>query len=123
MLSLSVGLALINPDCRNAQDTEKYMADIEIQKTDKGMNFQGLFINNGAESVNFVYRLTIHKRGRSGRSSSSQGGFSSADPGGKKTLSLVNMNLQDGDAYTATLQIYSGQEVIAEKTVSSLVDL
>lgn len=113
----------IVPFTESGKCTEPFVADIEIKQSDTGTNIQGIFKNNSSERVKFVYRLTMHKRGKAGKSSSNQGGLFTAEPEEKKILSQLKVNIQEGDAYSINLKIYHGQELMAEKFIRSSFDI
>lgn len=101
---------------------DPYTAEIHIEKIQAGTLIKGVFLNNSNERVKFVYRLTMHKKGGSGRSSSSQGGVFVAEPMEKKSLCEMHLNLLIGDVFSVSLQIFHGQELIAERFIRSSFD-
>ncbi|MEX0773641.1 MAG: curli-like amyloid fiber formation chaperone CsgH [Balneolales bacterium] len=123
ILTISVFLAALYPDVAKRSNEVQYLADIEIEKLKTGAAIRGMFLNNSDEQVRFVYRLSMHKKGEAGRSSSNQGGFFIAEPGEKVSLSQISITLKDGDTYSINLKIFYGQELVAEKFIRSSFDI
>ncbi|MEX0686234.1 MAG: curli-like amyloid fiber formation chaperone CsgH [Balneolales bacterium] len=121
IILLTITMFIANPSTNSQQELkpDKYIADIEIEKMSSGTKFQAVFQNNSSDWVKFVYRISIIQRGISGHNSSSEGGLFEAAPGEKIPLSQVNLNLQNNDTYSITLEVFYGQEVIAEKAIRS----
>lgn len=115
ILTISVCLGMLYP----ASDTKPYVADIETETSNKITTFTGYFQNDSSTPVRLVYRLTMERKGRSGQSSTSQGGVFAAEPGQRVSLSQLQVNVTDEDTYTVTLRIYSGQELVAKKLIKS----
>ncbi|MEX0779866.1 MAG: curli-like amyloid fiber formation chaperone CsgH [Balneolales bacterium] len=118
----TISLSIFYPD-KSKDEPKLYVADIEMEYLETGAEIKGLFLNKSNEQVNFVYRLSLHKRSRSGSSSTNQGGLFVAEPGEKVFLSQVNISLKNGEKYSIDLKIYYGQEVIAQKFISSSFDI
>lgn len=121
--TILVCLVGLYPDLAKESDNKQYEADIVMEKIENGTTVTGVFVNNSSEEVGFVYRLSMHKNGGNGRSTSNQGGFFKAEPGEKVSLSRIKINLEDGDSYSIDLKIYYGQELVAEKFISSSFEI
>ena len=119
-LAFSALMAALYSGYVKGDNPDLYAADIEIEKLESGTVFNGLFMNKSTEEVRFVYRLSMQRKGKSGISSTSQGGYFTAEPGEKVCLRRIQMNVGDEDEYAVSLEIYYGQQLVAEKVIRRL---
>lgn len=80
---------------------------------------QALF--DGASDDALHYRLDVVREGRSGRSSSSQGGAFRSVAGQTDTLSSVRVSAAPGDTFRATLVVTRGETTVSETSVEETV--
>lgn len=69
--------------------------------------FSGVFHNHLDERVEGTYSLDAIREGKSGRSVSRQSGSFKAGPFDTTVLSCFSVNIEDGDAYTVVLKVYT----------------
>lgn len=97
------------------QQQQESQAEISISTKDGITTVSGYFVNDGTKKSELIYKLKVERDGKSGKTSSNQGGKFDAKADEKVLLSTSGVNISEGDEYTFTLTILdSDGNIIAE---------
>lgn len=108
-------IAIFSCRAQLQQEQEGSQAEISVTTKDGITTVSGYFVNDGTIKSELQYKLKVERDGKSGKTSSSQGGKFDAKADEKVLLSTSGVNISEGDEYTFTLTILdSDGNIIAE---------
>lgn len=102
----------------SAQKSPENGAKIRTERDSSMLKVTGVYTNESEKPVKLSYKLKMERSGKSGTSSSSQGGQFEAKAGEEKELSVSSINISEGDSLKLHLSITDLEgKLVAEKTL------
>lgn len=102
----------------SAQKSPENGAKIRTERDSSMLKVTGVYTNESEKPVKLSYKLKMERSGKSGTSSSSQGGQFEAKAGEEKELSVSSINISEGDSLKLHLSITDPEgKLVAEKTL------
>ena len=110
-----LGLFFSTAAVAQTEETEDILATLKVTKTDGQLELSAHCTNNSGKGRSLSYRLTMLRVDtRQNRSSSKQGGAFELGHEGERRLSVTSVNIDDGSYVLATLDIYEGEDLVAQ---------
>jgi len=98
-----------------AQD---YKAWIAVETQDSHLKIKAYCRNNTSEDSVLRYKLKAWKKGKAGKTVSSQSGPVYLPSQGEKCLSQLGLGVSPKDEYEIKLEVYKDEKLVAEDLVS-----
>ncbi|WP_282781437.1 curli-like amyloid fiber formation chaperone CsgH [Phaeodactylibacter xiamenensis] len=114
-LIVFLGLFFSTAAVAQTEETEDILATLKVTKTDGQLELSAHCTNNSGRDRSLSYQLTMLRIDtRQNRSSSKQGGSFELGHEGERRLSVTSVNIDDGSYVLATLDIYEGEDLLAQ---------
>ncbi|WP_421949666.1 CsgE family curli-type amyloid fiber assembly protein [Phaeodactylibacter xiamenensis] len=114
-LIVFLGLFFSTAAVAQTEETEDILATLKVTKTDGQLELSAHCTNNSGRDRSLSYQLTMLRIDtRQNRSSSKQGGSFELGHEGERRLSVTSVNIDDGSYVLATLDIYEGENLLAQ---------
>ena len=97
---------------------QEYKAWIEIEADNSHLEIKAYCRNNSSADSVLRYKLKAQKKGRAGRTATSQSGSFYLRSQSEKYLSKLGLNVSPKDEYEIKLEVYKDGKLIAEDSVS-----
>lgn len=109
LLAVGISLVSLNEINSNVQkfypENDSSLTRIDLVNEAGKIKVQGVYIGDNTEALS--YKLTVHKKGKSGTSNNAQSGkFKKGSAEKEHLLSTAGFNFQSGDAFSIRLEIY-----------------
>ncbi len=97
---------------------QEYKAWIEIEADNSHLEIKACCRNNSSADSVLRYNLKAQKKGRAGRTATSQSGSFYLRSQSEKCLSKLGLDVSPKDEYEIKLEVYKDGKLIAEDSVS-----
>ncbi len=104
-------------EIKNNNTFNMYKAKIVMNINDGKLKVIGEFINSSSEKLEINYKLILEKKGASGKSFITQSGSYAIGKGKEIELSKTEVDINDKDLLTISLDVFQNENVIASDSL------